>query len=577
MDAAFSKDKAYHENIVVHKIDSKYVSNGLSDIYKYWRHDSAVLISAPTGSGKNHFIIEELIPYASETNQQIFLFSNRIALNVQQKKILMHKLKIPNIYSDEEIKGFKQFRNVIILSYQEALSYLAQYGHQYPIGSNTVLGRPGYGFAVFDEVHFFLTDALFNAYTQQILKRLVFAFSYFTRIYMTATPDNIKNYIVQEEVYNQNKRQVTHDDVQRKIARIAPYNIKQNYQYYNIGASLNLYNFSRDYSDYNIKFFTKPEQIYSEMQSANKNNKWLYFMNSKNQQQKSTDSLPDELKKQTDYYDSSKKQDTKIWKSLMNGQIPKNILITTSALDNGVNITDDALHNIVIDCEDKISLVQMLGRKRKNKGETVNVFIQAPSINFITTRLQEIKNTLDFINNYNISPNNFLQGHWNDFHTKFRNLFYIDTNQHLVINELAVQELTIQYIFYSEVLFQMQEAQQSGNEQDALEIYPKKVLQWLKLPPDVQWINIEEKNQAISDLITLLDSHIETGIEEEKRNEFISKFCESASVIIQKNFKGDFRSGPSVMTKFLKENKSILGYSYKIEGRGTWRIIKNKL
>ena len=30
-------------------------------------------------------------------------------------------------------------------------------------------------------------------------------------------------------------------------------------------------------------------------------------MNSKNQQQKSTDSLPDELKKQTDYYDSSKK------------------------------------------------------------------------------------------------------------------------------------------------------------------------------------------------------------------------------------------------------------------------------
>lgn len=147
----------------------------------------------------------------------------------------------------------------------------------------------------------------------------------------------------------------------------------------------------------------------------------------------------------------------------------------------------------------------------------------------------------------------------------------------MVINELAVQELTIQYIFYSEVLFQMQEAQQSGNEQDALEIYPKKVLQWLKLPPDVQWINIEEKNQAISDLITLLDSHIETGIEEEKRNEFISKFCESASVIIQKNFKGDFRSGPSVMTKFLKENKSILGYSYKIEGRGTWRIIKNKL
>lgn len=155
MDAAFSEDKAYHENIVVHKIDSKYVSNGLSDIYKYWRHDSAVLISAPTGSGKNHFIIEKLIPYASETNQQIFLFSNRIALNVQQKKILMHKLKIPNIYSDEEIKGFKQFRNVIILSYQEALSYLAQYGHQYPIGSNTVLGRPGYGFAVFDEVHFF--------------------------------------------------------------------------------------------------------------------------------------------------------------------------------------------------------------------------------------------------------------------------------------------------------------------------------------------------------------------------------------------------------------------------------------
>lgn len=47
-----------------YNIDSKFVSQGLSKIYKFWTHYSAVLISAPTGSGKNHFIIEELIPHA---------------------------------------------------------------------------------------------------------------------------------------------------------------------------------------------------------------------------------------------------------------------------------------------------------------------------------------------------------------------------------------------------------------------------------------------------------------------------------------------------------------------------------
>lgn len=53
------------------------------------------------------------------------------------------------------------------------------------------------------------------------------------------------------------------------------------------------------------------------------------------------------------------------------------MIITTAILDNGINIKDERVRNIVISAYDKIEFIQMLGRQRIKKGGKVNLYIRA--------------------------------------------------------------------------------------------------------------------------------------------------------------------------------------------------------
>jgi len=59
----------------------------------------------------------------------------------------------------------------------------------------------------------------------------------------------------------------------------------------------------------------------------------------------------------------------------------KKVLIATKALDNGINLKDNLLKNIVILAWDKTSLLQMLGRKRIdiNNPQEINLYISTRS------------------------------------------------------------------------------------------------------------------------------------------------------------------------------------------------------
>lgn len=125
----------------------QWVSDGLENDFQEWNHKHAVLISAQTGRGKNHFIMEKLIPHALKTGQQVFIFSNRVALSTQQKKLLLNKLSIPLTCAEIELRNTENFRNIIILSYQSALKYFEKpiIKEQLPLGGFPSLGHLGKG------------------------------------------------------------------------------------------------------------------------------------------------------------------------------------------------------------------------------------------------------------------------------------------------------------------------------------------------------------------------------------------------------------------------------------------------
>ena len=82
------KEKEYSlAELKLHYSDKKYVVEGISeDEIKRFKPQNPVIISAPTGSGKNFFIFNQLLPkLLRESNDEIFIVSNRIALTRQTK------------------------------------------------------------------------------------------------------------------------------------------------------------------------------------------------------------------------------------------------------------------------------------------------------------------------------------------------------------------------------------------------------------------------------------------------------------------------------------------------------------
>ena len=66
-------------------LNLKYVTDLVGDDYKRWDTFDDVIISSPTGTGKNRFIVDKLIPHAEKSKKKILILTNRIALRDQQK------------------------------------------------------------------------------------------------------------------------------------------------------------------------------------------------------------------------------------------------------------------------------------------------------------------------------------------------------------------------------------------------------------------------------------------------------------------------------------------------------------
>lgn len=558
----------------VTELDEQWVTDGLESRMSEWCHDGPILISAPTGRGKNTFIIKNLIPYALD-NGDVFLFSNRIALNIQQKKELLRALKIPNVWSNEELQKQEIFRrngtnrtSVHVLSYQAALRFLDT---NRKLIENLLSGEAGPCYAIFDEAHFFLSDAPFNSNTQIIFQGLVASFAKCTRIYMTATPNNFSSVILQYE--NRNPISAVFNCFELKP--FAHGQKRTAWQYYD---------FKRNYSNYKIKFFSNIEQLYPQVEkSVKEGEKWLFFIDSRQRQQDIAKALKEQSNAKADCFDKSKKGDDKIWEMLLEGNIPHDVLLTTRALDNGVNITDPDLHNIVIECKDEVSFIQMIGRKRLNhdEDETVNLFVYSPEESEIEKIYSDLQDLLFMIGEYRKDPRNFIQNKWHELHQRYRNLFWLSNHpspyQSLSgypnLNEFAETEIRYLQEFYGGILAKMQATE---NTSEKLDIYPKQVLEWMNLSRDIHWVGDHNIKAAKDKLLQLLEEYMPSGVPQDKHKEFFDKFAELADTIYNgtTTLKKDYRSGPSIMSKALKDLSEQLGCTYKIEGRGTWKIIK---
>lgn len=385
-----------------YRIELDYDGTIETDTENRWEPQQPIFISAQTGQGKNYFAEHILIPYVRElnyrnkTNHKVLILSNRLALRQQIKGHLGGNSDLEG--EDEKVYYYNAFADV--MTYQSILC------NERRLLRKQKNHHARYIFVICDEAHFFTTDALFNPYTHTVLKKIVKIFQDAIRIYMSATPYECLEYIIKcEEEYQRNY--LNWNKPQRKWK----------------GKKMVFYHFKRDYSYLDVKTYSSIDELYGEIiDSVNRRKeKWLIFIDDKEKCKTVKENLElfakdegcpltiedDEAKKKSEKVfavDADSKKDP-IYQEILNAEkLNKDtyILISTSVLDNGINLT--GIKNIVVSDMIKEKCLQMVGRARVSEDNAhKSLYIKRFSADEVDKRIKNLMRQQDAYHKYDMA------------------------------------------------------------------------------------------------------------------------------------------------------------------------------
>ena len=416
----------------------KWISEAISkQKINSWNNATPIFISAQTGTGKNTFIRKTLLRKVYNDNNnlvhiqdkfdRILLLSNRIALNRQGKlqyADYLHELTGDKRYKDifakysiEGIDSYIDFGIIDICSYHQLLE-------------RKLLDNNQYKYIICDECHFFTSDSTFNNKTDKILEYIISKGNNSIRIYMTATIETVFKAIIREETkWIEDNFQYWENfaNTQRPNNVISQFNMniaynEGKYPYHSSSGSVidtansNIdnalknkkasyqmsflfYYMSRNYDYIENIYVYKNHNELTEAINRSKD-KWLIFV-PKLPSQNAKDELNKISKKMIELSRekiNNNENDKKIYDDIVKQEkFNADVLISTSLLDNGINIKDEKVTNVVIDIFDRVEFIQMLGRIRMCDNQKINLYIKDYSIDDLKKLLKNKINLLTLL------------------------------------------------------------------------------------------------------------------------------------------------------------------------------------
>lgn len=394
-------------NVEVRELKKGYISDLLiSELPKFNKY-RAIILSTQPGSGKTTFF-EKTTPAFALSNKKgkVIIVSNRIAQDIAIKKRIAKKLGIYNDYNDAAIHQMTDFGNIIFLTYQQL---------KIRIRDGTINDK-GIAFAVFDEVHYFTSDATFSKDNGWLLLQLPKIFSNTVRIYITATVKEVLPYICLSEcnpfAISRWKKRWLQDSYYNKIYNdIAVISEQEKYELlleeqfaYNEPTPI-LYEQMPDFSHIKLRFYKDNEDIEDMLMQVE--GKAIIFVNTKERGQALHQQFPD-----SEYMDAETKvKNPEFLGDLVQKEVfDKKFLITTSVFENGCNIKDDEVKTIVIENISPTSIIQMVGRRRKcHPTDTFSLYLKIPTVEHLRQLRYLSKETLRLVLNAEDYPNLFMR------------------------------------------------------------------------------------------------------------------------------------------------------------------------
>lgn len=563
------------------KIEIEY-NNIEEDTVDRWEPSQPVFISAQTGQGKNYFIENTLIPYVREmnyrkqTDYKVLILSNRLALKQQTKNHLEG-----NDDSGDEDNIIYFYKDVADVMTYQGLLYKKSY-----LNKKQKREQERYIYVICDEAHFFTSDAMFNPHTERILSTIVDLFQNTIRVYMSATPYDCLEYIIHYERLR----------FQNKYKEMA------------------FYHFKRDYSYLDVKTYSSINELYGEIVEtvSQEKEKWLLFIDDKKKCAEIKAGLKKvakgesifSLKESVFVVDADSKNDP-VYQNILNKEkLGKDtfVLISTSVLDNGINLT--GITRIVVSDMDKTKCLQMVGRARRDEsGSRKTLYIKRFGTGEVNKKITKLKKQQDAYHSYELAYEVDAITGMPDVkslkeETKFFNKYYNGKDEDwrdakhwfargvgepmgLFLNEIA-KSLSDQSIFrYSAVLNEMEkEGLQADNklyDQKGQIYIGQKYLEYQLLWFGTKYcvnddITFSNKKKAKEDFLDFLKSYVGNEIRKEDKNSFMRKFAGLHDRAFGREDKNKGRIyGIDKMNKILKKEE----VNYKVvSSSGCWMVQK---
>lgn len=362
----------YEDFCKKHKFaDATYLSEVITDDdISSWTPERPVYISAPTGSGKTSYLVyDKLVNLVIKSNQRILIFTNRQKLCRQMKVDLLKLVgEHPEKYSASSLDNIEEIgNNITILTYQKAAEYARHRSAEF------LKKVEESAYVVYDEIHYILEDSTYNSninhFTNEVLlmrnKKGV-------QIFMSATFGEIFDYI-DKEIYSY-----------EKITGFC--GIKEdNIQFYGV---------KDKFENIAVKYFREDNQLVDLINSSDE--KFLVFVSSVTSGAK----IYEKITKtkafifSTNNGELDNNSDVALEEIINQEKFSCQVVIATSVLENGINISDKNLNNVVCVTADDVQLVQMLGRIRRDRTNprAITLYIKQKSPAYFTKKLARYYN-----------------------------------------------------------------------------------------------------------------------------------------------------------------------------------------
>lgn len=529
-----------------------YISDIIQTDIMKWKPNDTVFISAPTGTGKTTFVMEQLLPYAINNKKRILYLCNRSVLEQQLKAKLFEKQGI-DTDNTELIKSTYDFEGISIMTYQRLQG----------LEGNVLRAiENDFSYIIYDEIHYLVEDAAFNAYTSKLWE---FISCRGIIIFMSATLNDLPEQLI-KRMYGEYVDERLDWEVENKFLRkkkiIMPlcqtmiHNWVNGLNYEGGDIPYNhvwYYDVPEQEKNITVKYYEDEEMIVKEIIDNQKNtdDKWLLFTNNK----KRGAMLCASLKKSnisTEMFSADDKE-SNIRKEIINQEsFETRVLITTKVLDNGITLKDCKLKHIMIDIISETEFLQMLGRKRYiNEKDKFTLYIcKKSSKQFSGYKNLECKKNIDFLTKTHTHMEICDESKKNkEYDEMVKKFMHVDKNGKFVINEWALFYYKKQYEFVCRMEEAMQEDEWA---------FIKEQLSWLGMENQFDKNNALEKTAADEckeELGEYLNSLCDKYLDKEEQKEFRKKIKNYAIKMKKQMCKCSRTPGLKVINQFFKESE----------------------